>query len=60
MTDNIDHRPPDATHRFHPPPRHQTGRLPEQYEKVAEAEQAAAASLVRTAPRTGWTPRVPD
>lgn len=53
VTDNIDHRPADATHRFYPLPGHQAGRLAEHYEKVTEAEQAAAVSLVRTAPRTG-------
>ncbi|MGC8923526.1 hypothetical protein AB7952_33425 [Streptomyces sp. PG2] len=53
VTDNIDHRPADATHRFYPLPGHQARRLAEHYEKVTEAEQAAAASLVRTAPRTG-------
>lgn len=53
VTDNPDHRPPDATHRFYPLPGHQTERLTESYEQVMEAEQATAASILRTAPHTG-------
>ncbi|MFJ7773225.1 hypothetical protein ACIQ1J_33810 [Streptomyces sp. NPDC097107] len=53
VTDNIDHRPSEAVHRFYPLPSHQAGRLAERYEHVMEAEQAAAAGILRTAPRTG-------
>ncbi|MFC7885289.1 hypothetical protein ACFUVV_25935 [Streptomyces sp. NPDC057376] len=53
VTDNIDHRPPEATHRFYPLRGHQVERLTEHYEDVVEAEQTAAASILRTVPHTG-------
>lgn len=53
VTDNIDHRPSEAVHRFYPLPSHQTGRLAERYEHVMGAEQEAAAGILRTAPHTG-------
>ncbi|MFC7841859.1 hypothetical protein [Streptomyces sp. NPDC057382] len=53
VTDDIDHRPPDSAYRFYPVPDHQVRRLTERYENVAQAEQAAAASILRTAPETG-------
>ncbi|MFE1028299.1 hypothetical protein ACFW5I_27655 [Streptomyces sp. NPDC058818] len=53
VTDGIDHRPSEAVHRFYPLPSHQAGRLTERYEHVMEAEQAAAVSILRTAPDTG-------
>ncbi|MDX2692174.1 hypothetical protein [Streptomyces ipomoeae] len=53
VTDNADHRPPGAAHRFYPLPSHQTERLAEGYEQVMEAEQATATSILRTAPHTG-------
>ncbi|MGW1674584.1 hypothetical protein [Streptomyces sp. NPDC002324] len=53
VTDSIDHRPPDAGHRFYPLPDHQTKRLTERYEQVTQAERAVATSILRAAPRTG-------
>ncbi|AKZ59555.1 putative transcription factor DMRT2 [Streptomyces ambofaciens ATCC 23877] len=53
VTDNVDHRSPKAVHRFYPLPDHQARRLVEPYEHVMEAEQAAAAAILRTAPHTG-------
>ncbi|GAA5216830.1 hypothetical protein [Streptomyces thinghirensis] len=53
VTDSIDHRPPEAVHRFYPLPGHQVERLTERIEDVVEAEQTAAASILRTAPQTG-------
>ncbi|MFE0845890.1 hypothetical protein [Streptomyces rochei] len=53
VTDSLDHRPPEAAHRFYPLPSHQVERLTGRYKDVVEAEQATAASILRTAPQTG-------